>query len=260
MPNLVAWDCGGDGVVLQSGAFDLAFATVHDCDGVGIRKNTGHTGTLTSSIAFGNAGGEVAGYAPGEVRFSNVGPAFDGADGNIDADPEFVEPASGDLRLGPTSPCLGAAEVLAADAVVADHGERSRRLDHELSGVALPDMGAFERAVWELELEGTVCPGETIALRVTGPPGVATLTLGAVERGPFADPFGFDRIAPPERVIGIDVPVGQAVVLRLPEAAPFPPLAAQAEVSPPGDGSVGNLSQPIRLRFPAEPGTPIGPQ
>lgn len=55
-------------------------------------------------------------------------------DGNLDADPQFVDPDSGDLHLGTESPCINA-------------GDPESEVDHDLEGnprTGVPDMGAYE--------------------------------------------------------------------------------------------------------------------
>ena len=132
------------------GSFDLVHVTVADNAGAGVRKGAGHVGALRNGIAFDNAGGELAGFAIGQVFASDAGPGFAGVDGNIDADPLFADAAAGDLGLGAGSPCVDAADLATALGVVKDAREASRVLDDDLDGVAGADMGAYERAAYEL--------------------------------------------------------------------------------------------------------------
>lgn len=62
--------------------------------------------------------------------------------GNIDADPRFVDPANGDFRLRPDSPCIDAGTDLADVSV--DLDGTPRPLDGNGDGIAGFDMGAFE--------------------------------------------------------------------------------------------------------------------
>lgn len=56
-----------------------------------------------------NESNEFPGYAPDEVRYSNIRGGFPGV-GNIDADPLFVNPSAGDYSLGEHSPCINAGD------------------------------------------------------------------------------------------------------------------------------------------------------
>jgi hypothetical protein len=105
--NLVAWNCGGDGIHLQGGAFDLLHATSAGNGGAGIRREPSWVGTVINSNSYHN-GTNLLGLAAGDVLHSNGG--FAGSNGNIDADPQFVVLIDGDLHRGPASPCLGVAE------------------------------------------------------------------------------------------------------------------------------------------------------
>lgn len=67
--------------------------------------------TLTSSIVWGNSTPQTTGSLCA-WRYSDVGPdsAQPIAEGNLNADPQFVDPGIFDLHLAPTSPCRDAAE------------------------------------------------------------------------------------------------------------------------------------------------------
>ena len=64
--------------------------------------------TLTNNIIYGDRGGEISnsGEAAPIVSFSDIQGGYSGT-GNINADPLFVNAATGDLHLKPGSPCLG---------------------------------------------------------------------------------------------------------------------------------------------------------
>ncbi|MHC5115559.1 MAG: BACON domain-containing protein, partial [Planctomycetota bacterium] len=65
-------------------------------------------------------------------------------EGNIDTDPEFIDPASGDYRLAFGSFCIDAADPNTAIPVKADINGHVRPFDGNNDGTILPDMGAYE--------------------------------------------------------------------------------------------------------------------
>lgn len=246
--DLVAFQCGGDGIELLNGAFDVLFATVAACGGTGILAQPGHQGGLSSAISFGNAVAQSSGFALGEVFFSDVGPTYAGANGNLDADPLFLDLAQGDLRLGAGSPCLNAGEFAVALLAQVDRDERSRALDHDLSGAMLPDMGAYERAVYELTASGPPGAGSILAFTVTGPPGVATFELATTLGLDVQDPLGFVTLGRDRRVVQV-LPVGQTLHLPVPSgfAGAF---AVQATARSDADPGRGNVTQRYRAQAP----------
>ncbi len=76
--------------------------------------------TISNCIVWENIpnGNAIAGGTPA-VSYSNVQQGFAGT-GNIEADPMFVDPDSGDFRLTPGSPCIDAGDNSAAPADAAD--------------------------------------------------------------------------------------------------------------------------------------------
>ena len=100
-------------------------------------------------------------------------------------------PSVGDLTLLPGSPCLNAGDPGAAMAVVKDHDENSRLLDHDLSGAMLPDVGAYERPVWTMDVVGEPVLGTTLTFTVSGPPGLSIYFLGFLDGTLLISPYGF---------------------------------------------------------------------
>ena len=65
---------------------------------------------IDNSIVHANGGGQIDGFinpAPLPVRYCNVEGGFPGQ-GNVDADPVFVDPDQGDFHLAAGSPCIDA--------------------------------------------------------------------------------------------------------------------------------------------------------
>lgn len=99
--------------------------------------------------------------------------------GNLDADPHFVAPTTGDLRLGPDSPAIDAGDNTAVPpGIVTDLDGRPRFIDIPFipdSGNGTPpivDMGAYEANFADLSLGKTVtpavvAPGEALTFTLT---------------------------------------------------------------------------------------------
>ena len=93
---------------------------------------------------------------PPIIRFNDVfaggGPAYGGIcadqtglNGNRSADPMFVAPATGDYRLQAGSLAIDAADSTAADVPTTDLDGDPRVVDGDSDGIAVVDMGAWER-------------------------------------------------------------------------------------------------------------------
>jgi predicted outer membrane repeat protein len=125
--------------------------------------------TVTNCILWGNVGSELAG--PATVTFSNVQGGFAGQ-GNIDANPLFLNPLNTDLRLSCGSPCLDAGTNAPGVSLPAlDHEGRDQRV------IGLVDMGADEMgAFWSFN-------GPAV---IGGAPVSFTATAGPAQNGNLA--------------------------------------------------------------------------
>jgi hypothetical protein len=187
--DLVAHDCGHDGIFLRSGAFDVLHATVADNGGAGLRRWF-QSGQVRNSVSWNNAEGNYVGLPVADVHFSDGG--FPGVNGNIDQDPQFERTTDFDLRLGASSPCLDVADFSTAATVASDADEASRVSDHELLGVMAADMGAFERAAFTVSSTGALRPGQAPAFAVEGPPAFAVVIVGFLDFEVLLAPYGVD--------------------------------------------------------------------
>ena len=198
--NLVVDRAGRDGVRLINGTFDVLHATVSGSGEFGIRKNGSWNGDVRNSISWGNALGNFTGILVGDVWSSNGG--FAGQNGNLSIDPQFVAPTSGDLHLSGGSPCLGAAGIAAAIATVKDHDETSRIQDHTLAAGLLPDMGAFERAAYHMDVTGEAVLGTDQNFTLQGPGGIGLVIISLTPTSGFLlPPFGFVLIGAPNATL-----------------------------------------------------------
>lgn len=107
-------------------------------------------GTLTNCIVWYNtrSGGQGQINIGGSAGYTNCGrfcasPDLAPVNGNTAADPLFANWRGGDFRLLPDSPCLDAGTNITAGT---DLAGQPRSLDGLGSGLAVTDMGAYERA------------------------------------------------------------------------------------------------------------------
>jgi hypothetical protein len=108
---------------------------------------------VANCIVWGNGNGQIGGGG-GSCTFSDVQGGFEGV-GNIDADPLFLDPDTGDYRLSAGSPALDAADNTALPpGMVTDLNGNPRFVDdpatpdtgHSDGVNPLVDMGAYEYA------------------------------------------------------------------------------------------------------------------
>jgi hypothetical protein len=249
----VAFQCGGDGIEVTGGSFDLRHATTTSNTGMGVRRGVGHSGLLVNSIAFANTAGEVTGFAPGEVFDSNAGASFNGFDGNLSADPLFTDAANGDLSLQGGSPCIDAAGLGAALLTITDQLEHSRVLDDDLDGILAPDMGAFERAAYVMSVTGVPRLGTAMSFTTNGSQlGVVLYSLGFLTAEFYVPPFGFALLGLPGSTVSLGLRLtGVPRVLPLPGDVTLAgtEFGVQGIAVPLVDPTVGSVTNRYRGRM-----------
>ncbi len=104
---------------------------------------------LTNCILWANTPDPLAGPGALNVTYSNIEGGFQG-EGNIDADPLFVDPEGGDYRLAAGSPCIDAGNSTVESPCRLDLDRLLRMFDDPdtadtgVGGPPVIDMGAFE--------------------------------------------------------------------------------------------------------------------
>jgi hypothetical protein len=247
--DLTAWDCNDGGFVLQGGSYVLNRCTAASNPGSGIRRTAGFTGTVRSSIAFNNGGGgNFDNFTPGMVLFSDGSLTLAGSNGNINADPLFVNAPVGDFTIQKLSPCVDSGDPADFDFGL-DQAGFPRFMDGNLDAQKVVDMGAYEFDRVHLAVTGTATPGGTLTVATTGSTGLTTyLFIGLVKNEVPLKQFGplFMDLTFPNVLLSW-VPIPSFVPLAIPAALPTPlPLIFQElGIQGVGGSSPGNLSNPV---------------
>ncbi|MHC4883266.1 MAG: choice-of-anchor Q domain-containing protein, partial [Planctomycetota bacterium] len=109
------------------------------------------TGPIQNSIIFANTPDQL--YRSSQPSYSCIQSDPRGT-GNLDTDPEFIDPASGDYRLRPGSFCIDAAGSNTAPPVKTDIVGFPRPFDGNNDGTVIPDMGAYEMPLYDQPVIG----------------------------------------------------------------------------------------------------------
>ncbi|MCP4363174.1 MAG: DUF11 domain-containing protein, partial [Chloroflexi bacterium] len=177
---------------------NVTFSSNVATNGGGMYNSANSNPTLINAVLWGNTapngeqihnnGSSIPAISYSDIQDSGgSGAGWDtalGTDGggNLDTNPLFVDPASGNLHLQLTSPAIDAGDNLGVT-VTTDLDGNPRFVDIPAvpdTGIGSPpiaDMGAYEAQLVDVALEKTVSPSEVT------PGGAMTFTLAVTNRG-----------------------------------------------------------------------------
>jgi hypothetical protein len=115
--------------------------------GGGMYNEDGSSPMVTNCVFWANYWNAISGDTA-VVTYSNVAGGWPGL-GNIDADPLFVDPAGGNVRLQPGSPCIDAGDNTAVPAGVITDLDGNPRIEN-----GTVDLGAYERPACVADITG----------------------------------------------------------------------------------------------------------
>ena len=108
---------------------------------------------IYNSIVFNNDAGTQPNVSLDSIAAYSCAPdLISGINGNINSDPQFVDPAAGDYRLMATSPCIDAGTNAFVWSAI-DLGWNPRISDGDLDGSPVVDMGAYEFQLIEVRID-----------------------------------------------------------------------------------------------------------
>jgi len=120
--------------------------TAAEHGGVATEKGHGGGARVINSILWANSELQVYDGPSSKTVVANSDvQGQDFGTGNISLDPAFVDPAAGDLRLAPGSPCIDTGDNGSVTTPY-DLDDRPRIVDGNSDGTAVVDMGAYEFA------------------------------------------------------------------------------------------------------------------
>ncbi len=136
--------------VADNGGGFSGSAEIHNCTFTQNEANLGAAidgdAVVSNTVAWNNTGDSINGAV---VTYSDIQGGWAG-EGNIDADPLFVDPDNGDYRLSPGSPCIDAGDNTTVVCALFDldgnerFADDPRTRDTGFGRPPITDMGAYE--------------------------------------------------------------------------------------------------------------------
>jgi predicted outer membrane repeat protein len=221
----------GGGIDVSGSVCDLDHTIVAGNSAAKARGAQDLSGTVNSLgwNDFGNTGGATI-NGPGTADLLNV-------------DPVYADPANGDFRLDPTSPCIDSGDPT-LQLTGADVAFYPRWLDGDLDRVQIVDRGAHEFSNVTLALSGTLTPGGTATLDASGTAGLAVLVVVGTTQGELdLRPLGalFVDLTAPFLIFPFGV-IPNTQTFTIDPNLPVPlTVELQAAAFAAGAGNLGNL-------------------
>lgn len=244
--DVTVWNCLGHGIDLPIGNALVTRSTFAKNGGIGVRATPAFSGTVSSTVASANTGGNVLDLDVGEWKYSNGSATLAGANGNVNVDPKFVDLDAGDLTLLATSPNIDAGDPFDLPKLGQDEVGTPRLLDGDLNGNWRVDMGAYEFTNARLAVTGNFTPGGTMTIATSGKAGAPAILFVGLAPGavslPQVGPLFFDLAFPWLMFNWGTVP--STIPAPIPLTMPSIVLTMQIVAS---SGSAANTSNPVTV-------------
>jgi len=217
LSNVITDNTGTYGALLMFGASTVVNNTIVANHSIGI-TSTQSSGTVRNTIVWGNDSQSI--YVVGgsaTFEYCDIEGGWEG-EGNIDADPMFVNAPAGDFHLRMGSPCVDAGTNDAPFLPATDYEGDDRILDGDHDGFAFVDIGADEEI-----------------LHVAARFGAVNAATGALADVVFVNGSAGDEA----RVVRLGQTDPLAVSVALPPAGPDPaPFVLYGWRGEPGDDTM----------------------
>ena len=113
----------------------------------------------------------------------------------------------------------------------------------------LPDMGAFEHAIWTMTVAGSPPRiGGRVTFQVDGPAGSSVYMLGMLDGSVVDDPFGIIAAGNTSLMVLDTVTVGESFRINVPDNLGLLGswFGVQTRTTPAGSSTVGNITNLFR--------------
>ena len=247
--DCVAYTNLGQGFQAVGGTFDVRRCTAVNNAGSGFVASATWSGQALSCLAYGNQAAGFSGFTAGRVHYSD-GAGISGGSGNLNVDPLLVNPANGDLRLQPVSPCIDRGDPNDVPTGTDPDGF-PRWLDGDLDGAQRVDMGAYEYDNLALAVSGNARPGQVIQFALVGSASIQPVVMlmgAAPSPGLPLPPYGSLLVDVFQPFLVLSWPAPPSLVpVAIPLNLATPALVVAQAIGLAGVSGRGNLSNAVHL-------------